>query len=321
MVLWKLRKIVESIIYLRPGKTMVWNSKSLLLIALIGTLVGCAAPLKSQFAREKILPELDVDQVRKNTDDALKQSMEVKLDVEVLTVKLAELDNRVIALSEDLANGSSAKIEELETRLSLITEAIKTQQVQMQQLEAVIRGGPMPAMNITGPVASGLGPTANGQGERGLFRGTMPGETKPGGGGIGATFSPSSAAALVFSPEYDAYQAALRLYSTRKYQLAIKAFEDMLQQFPDGKYADNANFWTGESYFSIDEYSSAILFYEKVMTFKGSAKIDDAQFKLGMSYLRMGQQPMAKEIFRKFLEENPGSEFTARTKRMLKQLK
>lgn len=302
---------------------MVWNSKSLLLIALVGTLAGCAAPLKSQFARETILPELDVEQVRKNTEDALKQSMEVKLDVEVLTVKLADLDNRVIALSEDLANVSSAKIEELETRLTLITEAIKTQQVQMQQLEAVIRGGPMPAANITGPVASGTGVAGNGKGQKDLFRGTMPGDAKPGSGtaGIGATFSPSSAAALIFSPEYDVYQAALRLYSTRKYQLAIKAFEDMLQQFPDGKYLDNANYWIGECYFSIDEYSTALAFYEKVMTFKGSSKIDDAQFKLGMSYLRMGQQPMAKEIFRKFLEENPGSEFTARTKRFLKQLK
>ena len=301
---------------------MVWNKKSIFLVSMLGILAGCAAPLKNQVERETILPELDVEQVKKNAEDALKQSMEVKLDLEVLTVKLAELDNRVISLSEDIANVSSAKIEELETRLTLITEAIKDQQSQMQQIEAVMRGGPMPAASITGTKPAGTGPNGAAAGEKEMLRGIMPGETRPGvGAGVGATFSPSSAASLIFSPEYDAYQAGLRLFSGHKYQLAIKAFEDMLQQFPDGKYADNANFWIGESYFSIEEYSSAIGFFEKVLTFKGSSKIDAAQFKLGLSYLNMGQQPLAKEIFKKFLEENPGSDYTARTRRYLKQLK
>jgi tol-pal system protein YbgF len=301
--------------------SMVLNYKSIIAFSLFLILAGCAAPLKDQVARETVLPELDVDQVRKNTEEALKQSMTVKLDAELLAVKVADLDERVISLTEDLSNVSSARFEEIETRLTLITEAIKNQQAQMQQLEAVMRGGPMPAVSITG-VSPGTGTTGDSSHGKGGFWGTMPGQKGAGAGqGVGATFSPSSAAALIFSPEYDVYQAGLRLFGNHKYQLAIKTFEGMLQQFPEGKYADNANYWIGESYFALEEYSSGIGYFEKVMTFNGSSKIDDAQYKLGLSYLKMGQQPMAKEIFRKFLEQNPGSEFSTRVQRYLKQLR
>jgi tol-pal system protein YbgF len=303
------------------GIVMIWKNKLTVFAVMAGLLAGCAAPLQKQTARETILPEIDVDQVRKNAENALRQSMEVKLDLEVLTVKLAELDNRTISLSEDFANVSSAKIEELETRLALITEAFKSQQAQLQQLDAIVQGGVVPVAAAGGTqtkqgtagsaAANQLYPT-------GLWRPAGKG-TLPGTGA--ATFSPSSALALVLSPEYDAYQAGLRLFSSRKYQLAIKAFEEMLQQFPQGKYADNANYWLGECYYSLEEFSLAAGYFDKVQAYKGSSKNDDAQFKLGMSFLKMGQQATAKEAFNKLLEQYPGSEYRDRTERFLKQLK
>jgi len=301
---------------------MVLKNKAIIFLALSALLTGCASHLQKQTARETVLPEIDVEKVRMDAENALRQAMEDKLDLEVLTVKLADLDNRIIALSEDFADVSPAKIEELETRLTLITEAFKSQQAQLQQLDAIAHGGVVPVIMANGSAGAkqeGSSSQGNLLNPTGLWR---PGDRGgPLGSGSGATFSPSSALALILSPEYDAYQAGLRLFSGRKYQLAIKAFEDMIRQFPDGKYADNANYWLGESYYSLEEFSLAISYFEKVFAFKGSSKCDDAQFKLGMSYLKMGQQATAKEAFYKLLEQYPGSEYRNRTERFLKQLK
>jgi TolA-binding protein len=95
----------------------------------------------------------------------------------------------------------------------------------------------------------------------------------------------------------------------------------MLQQFPNGKYSDNANYWIGESYFASEDYALAITFFEKVLTFKGSLKTDDARFKIGISYLKMGKPGAAREVFIKHLDQDPGNEYAPRIKRYLKQLK
>jgi tol-pal system protein YbgF len=149
----------------------------------------------------------------------------------------------------------------------------------------------------------------------------MPGGKGKPGGGVGATFSPSSAASLLLSPEYDAYQTGLRFYSSRKFKQAIKAFEDMLKQFPNGKYADNAYYWLGECYYSLKEFSLALGFYEKVFLKEGSLKADDAQFKIGMTRLSMGKQNDAKMDLKKLVDRYPSSEYRERAVRMLKQLK
>jgi TolA-binding protein len=289
---------------------MTPRCKATLLASLLSLLVaGCAAHLH-ETDQEAVLPEIDVERVNKNTEESLKLSMEVKLDLEALTVKTADLDNKIQSLSEDVSNVSSAKIEELETRLALITEAFKGQQEELQRLEVLTRAGAAPATATAG------NKTVEGKTNVPMKDApvTVKTNTVP-------TFSPSSAASLLLSPEYEAYQTGLRLFGSRKYQLAIKAFGDMLDQFPGGKYTDGADYWIGESYFALEEYPAAIGFFEKTLTFKGSAKNDDASFKLGLSYLRIGQQAKAKDIFRILLEQSPGSEYSSRTQRYLKQLK
>lgn len=288
-------------------------------ISAMAVVFSCAAPLRQEKSKEIVLPEIDVELVRKNAESAQRKSMEVKLDLEVLTAKMAELDNRVTTLSEDLSNVSSAKIEELETQLALMTEALKNQQ---DLLDALLSGGPLPRQAEGTETKPGAEKAPGGTpAAASWFRGLMPGERKGAGSGFGATFSPSSAAAIIFSPEFDAYKTGLRLFSSRKYPLAIKAFTDMLQQFPNGKYSDNAHYWIGESYFASEDYALAITSFEKVLTFKGSQKTDDAQFKIGISYLKLGQHGTAKEVFQKYLDQDPGSEYAPRIKRYLKQLK
>lgn len=245
--------------------------------------VGCAST-KQQTGGEALLPEIDVIQVKEHSDEALKLAQEAKLDVEVLTNKLTETDNRMILLSEEVSSVSIAKIEEIESRLSLLIEAYKDLEARVTALEA---------MPLRRPKK----------------------KAKP------ATFSPSSAKPLLGSNEYHLYMSGVRTYNSNVYDKAIAIFSDVLKQYPEGEYGDKARFWTGLCYYAMGDYASAVSSFTHVMDFKNSPKADDAQFKIGMSYLKMGQPAMAKEELKKLIDRYPSSEYIDQAKKYLAEIR
>ncbi|MBN1578884.1 MAG: tol-pal system protein YbgF [Chitinispirillaceae bacterium] len=240
--------------------------------------IGCAAS-HQQIGNEALLPEIDVIQVKEHSDEALKLAQEAKLDVEMVTNKLTEIDNRLILLSEEVSSVSIAKIEELENRLALLIEAYKDLQAQVTALEAMPR--------------------------------TSSKKNRP-----PATFSPA-----LGSPEYDLYQTGIRTFENRVYDKAIEIFTDVIKQYPQGKYVDNARYWIGECYYALGDYASGIASFTHVFDSKNSSKADDAQFKIGLSYLRMGQQAMAKAELKKLIDRYPASEYIERAKKYLGEIK
>jgi tol-pal system protein YbgF len=257
--------------------------KIVLPLSAIVLLAGCAAQTK-QLENEALLPEIDVVQVKENSDQALKLSQEIKLDVEALNTKLTENDNKLTMLTDEVSSVSTAKIEEIENRISLLIEAIKDMQAQIKGMEAMTLHSP----KTSAPVQE-------------------------------HTFSPASQ--ILGSPEVDVYNVGLRAFNSRNYKDAIKIFTDLLAKFPSGEYADNANFWIGESFYSLGEFTSAIKSYEKVLTFKSSSKADDAQFKLGVTYNKMGQQVLAKQELDKLVYRYPASEYVSRAKKLFDEIR
>jgi tol-pal system protein YbgF len=275
-------------------------------------VIGCASTSQRASGDEALLPEIDVMQVKDKTDEALKLAQEVNLDVDVLSTKIADLDNRIVTLSDEVSSISAAKIEELETRLVILTEALKESKAQAVQVAQVAP----PAQIVKASPPSSTPPV--GKAKPGASRDTA---AKAKNAAPLSTFAPSTAASLLVSPEFEAYQTGLRLFQGRNYDRAIKAFDEMLAQFPSGKYADNANYWIGESFFFLSDYSSAIGAFEKVVAYHGSIKADDAYYKIGLAYLKMGQPGAAKEAFRHLIENYPASDYVSRAQRYLQRLK
>jgi tol-pal system protein YbgF len=251
------------------------------------SLIGCAGTSKGPKATaEAILPEIDVVQVKENSEEALKIAQETKLDADVLNTKVTEIDNKLVALSEDVSSVSLAKIEEIENRLSLLVEAFKDLQAQVTALQ-----------NAPAPRAA-KSPSAP------------------------ATFSPSASASLLSnSPEYDSYQNALRAFNARNYEAAMKLFSEILKQYPQGTYADNCCYWTGECMYAQRDFAGAIASFKKVFGFKNSSKSDDAQLKIAMSYLKMGQTALAKTEFKTLIDRYPASEYVPRARKYLSEIK
>ena len=107
------------------------------------------------------------------------------------------------------------------------------------------------------------------------------------------------------------YQHAYDLYSQKNYKEAIPAFTQVIEANPDGSLSDNAQYWIGECFYGLQDYTRAIVEFEKVFTFKDSNKDDDAQLKLGLCYLNLGQRDKAREEFQRLIDFYTDSEYKA----------
>ncbi len=116
------------------------------------------------------------------------------------------------------------------------------------------------------------------------------------------------------------YQQALEAYYARRYKEALQAFRELLNEDDRNPLADNAQYWIGECYYGLGEYSQAIAEFEKVFTFPNSNKADDAQLKLGVTYLRLGNRARAREEFERLIANYPNSEYVSTARRYLSKL-
>jgi len=146
----------------------------------------------------------------------------------------------------------------------------------------------------------------------------------PGAGMSGAKAAPAAetrTTSKLSKEDYRAkYQNAYSEYSKKKYQKAISLFTDIIESNPEGDLSDNAQYWIGESYYGLKNYTRAIVEFEKVFTFKESNKDDDAQLKLGLCYLNLGQRDKAREEFQRLVDFYPDSDYKSKAVEYLRQL-
>jgi tol-pal system protein YbgF len=125
---------------------------------------------------------------------------------------------------------------------------------------------------------------------------------------------------MVAGNENEIYQAALKAFNDRSYNQADKLFQSLLTQYPQGPYTNNAWYWTGEIHYAQGQYAKAISAFDKVLASGQSQKSDDAQLKIGMSYIKLGKKSQAKESLTLLIKQYPTSEYISRAKKYLEEL-
>ncbi|MGR9089193.1 MAG: tol-pal system protein YbgF [Gammaproteobacteria bacterium] len=94
-----------------------------------------------------------------------------------------------------------------------------------------------------------------------------------------------------------AYHDAFSLLKAGEYDESIAAFTDFLVQFPNSQYADNAQYWLGETYYVKREFEPALVEYRKLIdTYPESKKRSHAMLKIGYSYHELGQLDQARAV-------------------------
>ncbi len=89
----------------------------------------------------------------------------------------------------------------------------------------------------------------------------------------------------------------------------ITRFEGFLQEYPQGVYAANAEYWIGEGLYAQGKYQEALNQFRKVdASYPQHHKNADALLKTGMCLSRLGDKTAAAEAYKQLLARFPNSE-------------
>ena len=116
------------------------------------------------------------------------------------------------------------------------------------------------------------------------------------------------------------YMKSLGYFQNQQYDNAIKGFSELVSSDATNDLADNCQYWLAECYYSQKDFKRAIIEFEKVFTYAGTDKDDDAQLKIGLAYQSIGNVEKAGEEFQRLIDYFPGSEYYPKAKEALKQL-
>ncbi|MGE0811974.1 MAG: tetratricopeptide repeat protein [Vicinamibacterales bacterium] len=123
----------------------------------------------------------------------------------------------------------------------------------------------------------------------------------PGAGGVPAV-EPPVAAPPVTSPTTVSparlYDLAWADYTAGNYDLAVEGFTSYVRSFPRSEFADNAQYYIGQSYFLRGKFPEAVDAFNRVIaTYPGSDVIGQAYFNRGRSFEEMKQPDRARESY------------------------
>ncbi len=108
--------------------------------------------------------------------------------------------------------------------------------------------------------------------------------------------------------EDELYNTAYLDFTRGKYEVAISEFRRYLSSFSGSDNADNAQYWIGESFYSLGKLDSAEAgFKQTIVGFPKGNKVPAAEYKLGLVYTAQNRKAEAANQFRRVVKEYPGS--------------
>lgn len=108
---------------------------------------------------------------------------------------------------------------------------------------------------------------------------------------------PAAGSADASEEERDRYQASFGLARDGNYDGASTEFKKLLEDYPNGQYAPNANYWLGEIALVQGNLEEARQWFAALLDgYPNSTKVWDGRYKLGTVYHQLGEQQKAREL-------------------------
>ncbi|MEO8844718.1 MAG: tol-pal system protein YbgF, partial [Kofleriaceae bacterium] len=105
------------------------------------------------------------------------------------------------------------------------------------------------------------------------------------------------------------YRSAVELVKSGKHDQAVTALRAFLKSYPRHDYADNAQYWLGESFYARKDYQQALTeFRATIETYPRGNKVPDALLKVGYCYQALGQSDKARAVLEQVVNLYPRSE-------------
>lgn len=252
------------------------------------------------------------------------------------------LEQRVAKMERILDSGTLIKllqsVEELKAEVRELRGQLEQQQYSLSQmsdrqrelyldvdrrLQRVETAGVAAGSAVAGTVTTGPGtapsttvgsaPVSPVTGSVGSVSGAASGGTAAVGVAAAGTSTQASSpqpAATSVDPvkEQQAYQTAFNLLKAGRYDQAAKSFQQFLVDYPSSKFADNAQYWLGESYYVTRNFDGAMREFEKLVEqHPDSQKLTHALLKVGYIHDELGQKDKAREVLTDLTKNYPNS--------------
>jgi TolA-binding protein len=118
------------------------------------------------------------------------------------------------------------------------------------------------------------------------------------------------------------YNQALAAYRAGKYDESILLFQEVGLNNPPESLKDNIVFWIGSNYLKLEMHDDAIKQFQTVVTqYPDGNKVHDARYMLGVSYQKKGDTGRALDALEVALKGNPPSEVRQKIEKQLMEIK
>jgi len=141
----------------------------------------------------------------------------------------------------------------------------------------------------------------------------------------GASSASSASPVAVAGDDKDGaqqYTAAFDLLKEGQYRKSITSFGSFLANYPDSKYADNAQYWLGEANYVSREYKTALdAFQTLIAKYPESTKIPGARLKIGYTYYELKNWSAAKDALMQVVKLYPDTSVATKANDRLERIK
>jgi TolA-binding protein len=193
-------------------------------------------------------------------------------------------------------------------------------------------GGPPPA---GGSAAPGAPPVGAAQPSGGAAQ-PPAGAAQPSGGAAQPSAGAAQRPATPSTQASDLYQTAYIDFTRGHYNLAAAAFREYIRLYPTTALAEKAQFWIGESHFSlarahqakgeadraVQELERAVQEFRKVViTYPRGDRVPAALYKEALALGELGQIPLAEARLQFLIDQFPSTEEAAQARDQLARIR
>jgi tol-pal system protein YbgF len=243
----------------------------------IFALSGCTS------SEDTALLHREITDVQRSIDNMQAEVID-KSDLRGMEQSMQDLTDKNMRSNADLAQ----RVVELQEQIEALHASLEvtTRQLQNISLElAAVRGSSAPVA-VLPPVTAAGAPD---------------GEAAPAGAAAAAAGGGAT------TPEA-LYRSAYEDYMRGNYDLAAEGFSEYLRLYPNTELADNALYWVGECFDAQEKPQEALDIFSKVLEdYPASDKAAASQLKIGLIYLKMGDQGQGVVNLQYVVYEHPGT--------------
>ncbi|MGK2924361.1 MAG: tol-pal system protein YbgF [Lysobacterales bacterium] len=233
-----------------------------------------------------------------------------------LVLQMQELQDEVRMLR--------GRLEEANTEIENLKRRQRDQYLDLDQRISDLRSG-QPALSAPPP---GPGPAVATQQQPAVSPSPdvpevrPPMETESAVAGIGEPDVQSQAAPPSAADEKAAYDKAFQALKELRYADAAGEFEAFIVRYPDSEYANNAQYWLGESYYVTRNYDIALTAFQDLLDrYPDSTKAPDALLKVGYTYYELEQWDSARAALTQVQERYPDSTLSRLAENRLRSMR